>query len=400
MMKRRLPPTIVALGVVSLLTDVSSEMIYPLLPLFLTTVLAAGPEVLGVIEGVAESTAALLKLVSGVWADRVRRRKPLVFAGYTVAGIARPLIGLAASWPVVLGLRFTDRIGKGLRTSPRDALIADAVEPATRGRAFGLQRAMDHAGAVTGPLVAAALLHLAGFSLRHIFLLAAVPAALVILVLALLVHERPREAVAPVAVRPLADWRALGRPFRRVMLAVMVFTLGNSTDAFLLLYLSAVGIPADGVAVVWSAFSLVKVGAAYLGGRLSDRLGRRSMVLAGWGWYAAVYVAFALVASPMWVVAVFLAYGVYYGLTEPVEKAWVAELAPARLRGTAFGVYNGGVGLAALPASVLFGALWNWFGAPAAFAVGAGLAAVAAVLLLAAPPSAGGDGEAEEVTPD
>lgn len=379
-----LPATVVALGVVSLLTDLSSEMIYPLLPVFLTTVLGAGPQALGLIEGVAESTASLLKVVSGRWSDRARRRKPLVVAGYSLAGAMRPLIGLAATWPAVLLLRFADRVGKGLRTSPRDALIADATPPAQRGEAFGLQRSLDHAGAVAGPLVAAALLTFVGLSLRAVFLLAVVPAVAVVVVLVGWVREVPRDTVEAHG-RIIGAWHELGRPLHRVLAALLLFTLGNSTDAFLLLRLSSVGVSAAGVALLWSAFHIVKMLSAYAAGRVSDRLGRRPLVTAGWALYAVIYFAFAVADSQGAVIATFLTYGLYYGLTEPVERAWVADLAPPHLRGTAFGLYHGVIGLAALPASLLFGLLWQRFGAPAAFLTGAGLALAATVLLASVP---------------
>jgi MFS family permease len=382
----RLPRTVLALGAVSLLTDLSSEMIYPLLPVFLAGVLGAGPAALGVIEGLAESTASLLKIASGYWTDRSGRRKPLVLFGYSVSGLCRPLIGLAPSWPWVLGLRFGDRVGKGLRTSPRDALIADSVDPDERGAAFGFHRSMDHAGAVLGPLVAAGLLAL-GLSLRQVFLLAAVPAAAVVVAIIAAVPDP----------RPLAPAREPGRGiqgtslspgFKRLLAAVVLFTLGNSTDAFLLLRLAQAGLGASTVALLWSAHHVVKMAATYLGGRASDRLGRRLPLLAGWVYYAATYAGFAWAPTAGWTVALFLAYGVYYGLTEPVERAWAADLAPAGLRGRAYGLYHGAVGLAALPASLLFGFLWNAFGAPTAFLTGAGLA-LAAALCLAAVPEAG-----------
>ena len=382
-MRPRLPATVVALGVVSLLTDLSSEMIYPLLPLFLATVLGAGPQALGLVEGVAESTAALFKIASGTWSDRARRRKPLIVAGYALAGAARPLIGLAASWPAVLGLRFADRVGKGLRSSPRDALIADVAPGARRGEAFGVQRAMDHAGAVAGPLVAAGLLTMAGLSLRQVFLLAAIPAALVVVVLLAAVREPKRPRPAQVAAVADGEGLRLGRDFRLLLLAMVVFTLGNSSDAFLLLRLTDRGVAPAAVAALWSALHIVKMTAAYAGGRLSDRVGRRPMVLAGWLVYATVYAAFALVSTPAAVIAVFLSYGFYFGLTEPVEKAWVVSLVPPQRRGAAFGLLNGAVGLAALPASVLFGVLWQRFGAATAFATGAGLALAASAILLA-----------------
>ncbi len=379
-----LPATVVALGVVSLLTDLSSEMIYPLLPLFLTTVLGAGPQALGLIEGVAESTASLVKVASGVWSDRTARRKPLVVGGYSLAGAMRPLIGLAQAWPTVLLLRFADRLGKGLRTSPRDAMIADATPLARRGEAFGVQRALDHLGAVLGPLAAAALLTLAGLSLRAVFVLAIVPAVAVVVVLLAFLRETPHgnPAAAP---RLAGSWGELGRPAHVLLAAVFLFTLGNSSDAFLLLRLSEAGASPAGVALAWSGFHVVKTASAYLAGRWSDRVGRRSLVIAGWAFYAAVYLAFAVASSRTAVVAIFLAYGLYYGLTEPVERAWLADLVPERLRGTAFGLYHGAIGLAALPASVLFGLLWQRVAPAAAFATGAALAGAAALLLLRVP---------------
>ena len=380
----RLPSTVIALGVVSLLTDLSSEMIYPLLPVFLTTVLGAGPQAIGLIEGVAESTASLLKVISGRWSDRARRRKPLVVAGYSLAGAVRPLIGLATTWPAVLLLRFADRVGKGLRTSPRDALITDATPTPRRGEAFGLQRSLDHAGAVAGPLVAAALLTFAGLSLRAVFLLAVVPAAAVVAVLVRWVREEPRET-RDAPAKTAGTWHELGRPMHVVLAALLLFTLGNSTDAFLLLRLSDTGVSAAGVALAWSAFHVVKMLSAYAAGRVSDRLGRRPLVTAGWALYAAIYFAFAMVDSQEAVLATFLIYGVYYGLTEPVERAWVADLTPSNLRGTAFGLYHGIIGLAALPASLLFGLLWRLFGAPVAFFTGAGLALAATGVLALVP---------------
>lgn len=379
----RLPPSVIALGVVSFFTDFSSEMIYPLLPVFLSSVLGAGALALGIIEGIAESTAALFKVVSGIWTDRSGRRKPFILAGYSLAGLARPLIGLATAWPFVLAMRFADRIGKGLRTSPRDALIAGVTEPDQRGVAYGFHRSMDHAGAVIGPLVAAGLLASTGMSLRQVFLLAAIPAALVIVVLVAWVREPVAEFEKDPQSPPLkSHWSDLGSEFKFLLLALLVFTLGNSTDAFLLLRLSNAGIPATWTAVLWSLHHVVKMASAYWGGHLSDRFGRRRMIIFGWTVYAAIYLAFALVDSPTVLIAVFLAYGIYFGLTEPSEKAWVADLVPAHLRGTAFGYYNGVIGLGALPASLIFGFLWQTWGLTTAFLTGAGFAAVASALLL------------------
>jgi len=284
---KRLPAAVVALGLVSFFTDLSSEMIYPLLPLFLATTMGAGAWVIGLIEGVAESTAAALKLVSGIFADRVRRRKPMLLAGYGLSSVARPLIGLAGAWPAVLALRFADRVGKGVRTSPRDALIADVTAPEIRGAAFGFHRAMDHAGAVVGPLAAAALLVGAGLELGQVFLLAAIPGVAVLATLVAGVRE-PARGTPPAPPRwdVRRDWHGLGRPFHRYLLAMLVFTLGNSADAFLLLRLAQSGVTEAWVAVLWSLHHVVKMAATYIGGRLSDRLGRRPMVLAGWAVYA------------------------------------------------------------------------------------------------------------------
>jgi len=386
---RGLPRTVVALGFVSFLTDLSSEMIYPLLPVFLVDVLGADAVALGTIEGVAESTAALLKVASGWWTDRMRRRKPLVVGGYTLSGSLRPLIGLAGTWPIVVLLRFGDRVGKGLRTSPRDALIADVTPPQRLGAAYGLHRAMDHAGAVAGPLVAAGLLLIPAMSLRGVFLLAAVPAALVLAVLVLGVHERrsPVEATAaPLSLR--RGWHAMGTPMRRLLLALVVFTLGNSTDAFLLLRFTDAGFAAGWIAVLWSLHHVVKLGANLYGGHLSDRLGRRNLIIAGWMVYAAIYLGFGLTSNTAALVALFLGYGIYFGLTEPVQRAWVATLAPREARGSAFGFYHGAIGLTALPASIIFGVIYAAVGPGAAFGTGAGLALVATILLLRVPAGA------------
>lgn len=388
---RGLPRTVVALGFVSFFTDMSSEMIYPLLPLFLVDVLGAGAIALGTIEGIAESTAALLKVASGWWTDRMRRRKPLVVGGYTLSGIVRPLIGLARVWPVVVLLRFGDRVGKGLRTSPRDALIADVTPSDRLGAAYGLHRAMDHGGAVAGPLVAAALLLIPAMTLRGVFLLAAIPAVIVVAVLILGVHEtnRPSESDnEPLSLR--LGWRAMGTPMRRLLLALVVFTLGNSTDAFLLLRLTDAGFAAAWIAVLWALHHVVKMGANLVGGHMSDRLGRRNLIVVGWMVYAAIYLGFGLTSSTGALVALFLGYGIYFGLTEPVERAWVASLAPHESRGSAFGFYHGAIGITALPASILFGIIYAAAGPAAAFGTGAGLAVIATVLLLRVPTVSSG----------
>ncbi len=379
---KKMPRTVVVLGLVSLFTDFSSEMIYPLLPLFLVSVLGTGAIAIGVIEGVAEATASFLKVFSGVWTDRARRRKPFILAGYGLAGLARPLIGLAGSWVTVLALRFTDRVGKGIRTSPRDALIADITSPEQRGAAYGLHRSMDHAGAVIGPLVGASLLMFWDMPLRQIFILAALPALIALFIAWAGVRESP--VIEPVASAPIdwrKDWHALGHDYRVFLLAVLLFTLGNSTDAFLILRLTEQGVPTAWVAVLWSLHHVVKMISSYFGGKFSDSLGHRRQLISGWGLYALTYLAFAWIDSTAGLVAVFLVYGIYYGFVEPSERALVAELAPAHLRGTAFGYFHLAIGLGALPASLLFGLLWQTLGAPTAFLTGAGLALTASLLL-------------------
>jgi MFS family permease len=279
-------------------------------------------------------------------------------------------------------LRFVDRVGKGVRGAPRDALIADVVASAQRGTAYGWHRSMDHLGAVLGPLVAAALLTWAGLDLRWVFVSAVIPAVAVVVLIVVGVRDaraapRTTETVSAIGGWGRFDWR-----YRRLLLAVTVFGLGNSTDAFLLLLLADSGIPTPWIAALWSAHHVVKVVATNVGGRLSDRVGRRPMLIAGWAIYGLVYLGFSALAGPVEMVALFLVYGVYFGLTEPVEKALVADLAPAELRGAAFGFFHAAVAVAALPASLLFGGLWAAFGRQAAFATGAVLAVVAAVILL------------------
>ena len=381
--RARLGRNVVTLAGVSLLTDASSEMIYPLLPLFLVGTLGASATALGAIEGAAESTAALLKLASGWWSDRVRRRKPLVVAGYLLAAAARPLVGLASSAAQVLAIRLTDRVGKGIRTSPRDALIADSVDAGARGRAFGFHRAGDHAGAVVGPLVAFALLQWGGLSLRTLFLLAAIPGALAVLVLVLGVREVPRAARA--STTPDLG-QPMGRRFWLYLGVLLLFTLGNATDAFLLLRASQLGVAASLVPILWAMLHVVKAASSTPAGALSDRLGRRPLIVAGWTLFALVYLALALATREWQAWALFAVYGLFFGLTEGVEKALVADLVPAGRRGAAFGWYNLAIGLGALPASLLFGVVWDRFGSTAAFLYGATLALVAAAgMALVAP---------------
>ena len=384
MPRAALSRTVISLGVVSLLTDASSEMIYPLLPLFLGTVLGAGPATLGVIEGMAEATAALLKLASGRWSDRLRRRAPLVLAGYGLSTIARPVVALAGSAAHVLAVRLADRVGKGVRSAPRDALIADATPADQRGRAFGFHRSMDHAGAVVGPIVAWLLLS-NGMPMRTVFWWAAVPGALAMLVLWRGVREAP---TAPPSDEPPAAQATgpLPRVFWRYLAVLFVFTLGNSSDAFLLLRAAELGVSAAHVPLLWAAHHAVKAALGTWGGTLSDRIGRRAAVATGWGVYALTYAGFAFASTTWHAWALFLGYGLFFALVEGAEKAFVAELVPAASRGTAYGWFHLAVGVGALPGSVVFGLVWQRVGAAAAFAMGAVLAGVALVGLRMATP--------------
>ncbi len=383
----RLPWTVVALGFASLLNDVGSEMAFPLLPLFLTETLRAGPGFVGLVEGTAETVSNFLKLVSGYWADRLKRRKPLVAGGYAVAALGRPLLGLAtAPWHALL-VRVIDRVGKGVRTSPRDVLIAEAAGPGQAGRAFGFHRAMDHAGAVIGPLLAAALLAV-GLETRSVLLLTAIPGVLAVFAV-LTVRERRAEAPrqAPHAQEtpgPGATTKtAMPRAFLAYLGILLLFSFGNSTDAFLLLRARDLGLSAAAIPILWAVLHVSKMVTAYYGGGLADRVSPTRVIVMGWGVYMLVYLGLGAASEPWHVWALFTVYGLYYGLTEPAEKVLVRALAPVESRGRAFGLYHFTVGASALPASLLTAWLWRVAGAPVALAVCAALAAVASVLLLA-----------------
>jgi MFS family permease len=381
--RQGLTRNVVILGIVSMLNDTASEMIYPLLPVFLTSVLGAGPAALGVIEGVAESTASFLKLYSGYLSDRMKRRKGWIVAGYALSNVIRPLIAVAGSWLQVLVLRFADRVGKGLRTSPRDAVIADSTPPESRGAAFGFHRAMDHAGAIAGPLLATGLLLVFHDRIPTVFLLSFIPGTLAVLLLLAGLRERERERGSGTAARPdvRSAWAEMPKPFRRYLLIVLLFTLGNSSDAFLLMRAQALGVPVALLPTTWVVLHAVKMGFSVPGGLLSDRMGRKRVIVAGWVVYALVYAGFALADAHWHAWTLFALYGIYFGLTEGVEKALVADLAPAHLRGSAFGLYHLSVGFAAFPASLLFGLLWQSVGPAAAFGFGAGLALLAGLLM-------------------
>jgi MFS family permease len=374
-----LPRTVWLLGWVSLLNDAASDLVYPLLPIYLSSVLLAGPKALGLIEGVAETVGSLLKLVSGLLADRIDRSKPLVVGGYALAAVSRPLIALAAAWPVVLLLRFMDRVGKGLRSSPRDAMLAASVDTGRRGLAFGLQRGMDNAGAVIGPLAAWLLLD-QGLAIRDLILWTALPGALTVALAAAVAEPvRPR-ASAP---RPL-DWRpaALPRRYRRYLLVLALFSLGNSSNMFLLLQARSLGLPEAQIPLLWGLTSLTATLFSPALAGWSDRLGRVRLIGAGWIIYGLFYLALGTNGSGtamLW--PAFAVYGLFLAATEGAEKALVADLAPVELLGTAYGWFHLVTGLTLLPASALFGWLWERFGPLVAFGWASGCAFGAALLL-------------------
>jgi MFS family permease len=383
------------LGWISFFTDTASEMVYPLLPLFLTRVLGAGAMSLGVIEGVAEGANSVLKILSGWLTDRSGQPKKLVLAGYALSSAVRPLIAFVTAWPQVLGLRFTDRLGKGIRSSPRDAMLAGFAPDKTRGRVYGFHRAMDHAGAVAGPLIATAFLYFYPEAYRALFMWTLVPGIIVVLLILRLPNQRTTPQPEPVTARlqpdaPVLDPRSsnsaaaqptLPRRFYIAMAVIFVFALGNASDAFILLRLNDLGVAPVWIPLLWSGLHVVKMSSSVIGGTLSDRFGRRTMIIVGYLWYAAIYAAFAWTSALPIVIAVFLAYGLYFGFTEGVEKAWVADMAPRTARGLAFGIYNGALGFGGLAASLIFGMIWTRVSPQAAFMTGAALALAASALL-------------------
>lgn len=386
--RSRLPLSVKLLGWTSLFTDAASEAIYPLLPVFVTRVLGGSVISLGIIEGAADAISSLLKVIAGQLSDRTGHRRPFVIAGYAIAGLTRPLIAVAASWQHVFAIRVTDRVGKGLRGAPRDAMLAALAPSTERGRVFGFHRAMDHAGAVVGPLVAASFLWFFPEQYRTLFALTLIPGALAVGMLLFVPEVRvtrsTARSVANADPTPTLALRAqLPYALRRFLLILAIFTLGNSADAFLLLRLSEAGLATAYLPIVWAGLHVIKAGLATGGGSLSDRFGRRHLIVAGWIVYAVVYIGFALSETLAPLLIWFFAYGVHFALVEGSEKALVADLTPAARQGLAFGWYNAVLGLGALAASLLFGLLWETFGAPVAFLTGAGLAITASVLLVA-----------------
>lgn len=378
-----MPRNVFAAGLVSFFTDVASEMIVPVLPLFLTGVLLAPVAAVGLIEGVAESTASVLRAFAGWVSDRSGRRKPLMLAGYALSNLTKPLLALSGAWPQVLAIRFADRFGKGIRGAPRDALIADSVDASVRGRAFGFHRSMDTAGAAVGPLLAAGALALSAGNPRVVFWLASVPGIVSVVIAWWLIRDRP---VAPRdAAAPRLGFAALGQPFMVLTAITTLFALGNSSDAFLILRAQDLGMAVAVIPLAYFAFNTLYALLATPAGVLSDRVGRRPLLVVGYAVFALVYAGFAVAPNALAAGGLFLAYSLYYACTEGVARALVTDLVPESLRATAMGTYATATGVALLPASVIAGALWQQIGPWAPFAYGAALAGLAAVLLAVVP---------------
>ncbi|MBI3490569.1 MAG: MFS transporter [Acidobacteria bacterium] len=393
------PRAVWLLGWVSLATDAATEAIYPLLPFFLTRVLGAGAVSLGLIEGAAEAVNSVLKVASGRVADQSRTKRPLVLFGYGVSSLARPFIAITTSWLQVLSVRVLDRVGKGVRSAPRDAMLAAWTTPTTRGKVYGFHRAMDNLGAVVGPTLATLFLIAYPDRYRTLFLLTVIPGAIAVTLIFFVPEETRLKADAtgsiggptassgpgvsggPVVSGFSRTSSVLPPEFTRFMLVLALFTLGNSTDAFLLLRLTDVAGTARFIPLMWAALHVVKATVSVVGGSWSDRVGRRTVIAIGWLVYALVYAGFAFSNTLPALLAWFLLYGFHFGFAEGTEKALVADLAPAEHRGIAFGIYTAVQGLGALAASVLFGVIWKEFSAAAAFGLGSALALVATALL-------------------
>jgi len=366
------------LGFVSLFADLSTEMIYPLIPEFLVT-LGASKLLVGLIEGIAEGTASLLRIAGGLFSDRLRKRKLFLFAGYGLAAIAKPFLFFANHWFLVLGLRFADRVGKGLRTPARDALLADSVDPARKGYGFGFHRGMDSLGAAGGPLLAMLVLALTHGNVRMVFLLAVIPAAISILLITRVKEVVPLSKTLSASLRRQV---ALGRPFNLFVLSIVIFTLGNSSNVFLILKAREAGLAVTAIPLIWLTYNVVGSISSPVCGHLSDWMGRRPVIFVSFLVYSAIYAGFGLVSGLTAVWILFVCYGIYHGLSEGIYRAYVADLVEPEKRATAYGLFNTAIGLTLIPASVIFGLLWDKVSSSAAFFVAAALSLVAGMVFL------------------
>ena len=384
---RGITRNVLFLGLVSLLTDISSEMLYPLIPLFLTTTLGAPVSIVGLMEGLAEMTASLMKGISGYWSDHLGKRKPFVFAGYSCSALAKPLLGMAAGWPMAFSARVFDRFGKGVRGTSRDAILAESTEQEHRGGAFGFHRSMDQMGAVIGPLAALPLLALFGGNVRPLFLVAFLPALAGV---ALVAVVRETGAGASGGQRRLMRWKETPPAFRRYLLVTLIFALGNSSDAFLILRARQLGGSTDLAVLLFAVFNAVTVLCAYPAGAISDRLGRRTVVAGGFLMFAACYAGLAAASSVIWLWPLFAFYGVYAGVAEGAARAYVVDLVDPAHKAAALGLHATVNGVLMLAASSMAGALWDRIGPTLPFLVGAATATAGAfallVLLPAKPP--------------
>lgn len=368
MRRRALTAGVVLLSLTSLFSDIATESIYPLLPVYLTTILGAGALSLGLIEGLAETTAGILKLYSGKWSDRLGRRKPLVIGGYTLSAVMKPLIGLTRHWPQVLVLRFLDRVGKGIRSAPRDAWLGKLAEPDTMPTVFGFHRAMDNLGAFIGPMAATAFLFFHPGQIRGLFLWAIIPG--ILSVACLFIPSDPPEIPVKAIKEPTrADWSALPAPVRNYLTIAFLFALANSTDTFLILRLQGANIAIKWIPAIWGILNLIKSISSLYSGKLVEKIGLRRSILTGWLIYATVYFGFALLTHRGALIGLFLFYGLFFGLTEGPERALMGRLAPKSLMGTVFGYYALVGALSALPASLIFGLVWKAAGPAVAFAM-------------------------------
>jgi MFS family permease len=391
--RARLKPQVILLGLAALLNDAASELIYPLLPIFLTTTLGATPVVIGLIEGAADGMASILKYFSGAWSDRAEKRKPMVVSGYALAAASRLLIAAATVWPLVLTARLIDRTGKGIRSAPRDAMISDVTPRDQRGRAYGFHRALDHTGAIVGPLLAVLLLQGLGWSLRATFFFAVVPGLAGVLILVFFLRESNDERGTMNEARPPADdsssFIVHRSSFKRAILAISLFSLANSSDAFLLLQAHAAGVSTAMLPLLWAGHHVIKSLFSTRAGALSDRVDRRYLLIAGWMSYALIYALFPFARSLTAFVILFVAYAIPFTLAEGAERAWIADLVPAAVRGKSFGIYYLANGLCVLAGTAIFGLIYQQISPAAAFFTGAALALAAVIAVATIKRSAG-----------
>jgi MFS family permease len=381
-MKRKLPSTVIAIGLVSFLNDLASEMVTPFIPILIATVLGAGPVILGLVEGVADAAASFIKLWAGRYSDgKHGRRKQLMVFGYGLSNLVRPLLGLVSSWGALLLLRSLDRAGKGLRNAPRDALLADSTKPEIHGLAYGFHRAMDNAGALGGTLLAIAALSWLHWSVSEVILWSVVPGGLVLLVLVFGVREPPRLKVEPEKPRAPLVWSLLSVNTRRYLWVLVLFAFARVSESFILLRGNELGMSLVHVLLLWALLNISKSATSLLGGYLADKFGMRRLSMISWSGYAASFALLGLSGSAdaLWFST--LCYGLLTGLGEGSERALISLYADERERGTAFGWYHLSVGLSAIPAGVLFGALWHYWDAGAAFMFAGGLAFLCVLLL-------------------